>query len=179
MKQRSKDTMPDTPLHEREIIRRLLQPFLEGRMLAWNGLAQLSVEAFDDALGEPTAIEDVNLGWYPAQRRTYPMQAPSGGLIVYARQNQVVLIEAIKPTLLSLPEGLEVPCVIKPHEILVEDAYVSEHVFCRRGLVLSIAEPFDKDKPTRIVRVRGFRPIADPTEFGPEYYIAFEDRIAW
>ncbi len=71
------------------------------------------------------------------------------------------------------------PSAIKPHEILVENTYVHEYLFCERGLVLSVAEPFEEGRPLRIVRCRGIQPIDSPEQFGPEFYQSFEDRIVW
>lgn len=163
----------------RKSVQQSLQPFLDLDLLAWKGLPLLSVAAMDDAFGSPGAVEDDYLGWNPAQRRIYSFEAASGGLIAYARQGRIVMIETIHPPTLESLEGIEDPCVIKPHEIIVDGAYVGEHVYCKRGLVLSIAEPFEEGKPRWLVRCRGFEPINDPTEYGSDYHIAFEDRTVW
>jgi hypothetical protein len=76
-------------------------------------------------------------------------------------------------------EGLGQPTAILPHEILSPGAYVHEYLYCKRGLVLSIAEPFQKEQPLKIVRARGVRPLDSPGEFGPELYQPFQDQTVW
>lgn len=76
-------------------------------------------------------------------------------------------------------DGLDGPTAVLPHEILVQGTYVHEYLYCQRGLVLSIAEPFQKDQPMKMVRCRGIRLLSSPDEFGPEFYQAFEDKTVW
>ncbi|HWS90142.1 MAG TPA: hypothetical protein VN282_24445 [Pyrinomonadaceae bacterium] len=156
-----------------------LRPFLDGDLRAWAGLPGLSLATLSAVLGQPSRREETKLGWYDATRYTFEAEAPSGGLAAYIRGGAVVMIEALKPPPASAAEGLGEPCAVKPHEILVEGAYVHEYLYCERGLVLSVAEPFDKAEPSRLVRCRGLRPLAGPEEFGPEFYMAFEERVVW
>lgn len=161
------------------IARARLQSFLEGDLVAWKGLPLLTVETLTAVLGQPTKTEKTKLGWYAASLHIYEVESPTGGLAAYSRDNQVVMIEVPVPPPLSAMEGLGEPCAIKPHEILVSGAYVHEYLYCQRGLVLSVAEPFDKDAPLRLVRCRGVHPMNSPEEYGPEFYMAFEEREVW
>jgi hypothetical protein len=56
---------------------------------------------------------------------------------------------------------------------------VHEYLFCERGLVLSLAEPFEGGQPSQIVRCRGIQPIDSPEQFGSDFYRAFEDEVVW
>ena len=160
-------------------VRATLRPFLEGDLRSWNGLPALSMVALGAALGEPGKGERTNLGWYPADRYTYAVDSPTGGINAYARDRVVILIETIVAPPLSAMNGLGEPSAILPNEILAPDAYVHEYLYCEKGLVLSIAEPFEKQRPKKIVRCRGIKPLNSPDEFGPEFYLAFENRTAW
>jgi len=155
-----------------------LRPLLAGDLLAWRGLPRLSADTLHAAFGKPKQAEESTLGWYPAQRYTYPVERPQSGLIAYLRDDEVILVETLTPPPLSAMSRLGEPSAIKPHEILREGSYVHEYLYCERGLVLSIAEPFEKGQAWQIVRCRGIQPIDDPRQFGPEFYLPFEDRSA-
>lgn len=157
----------------------ILRPFLEWDLTSWNGLPRVLVKTFSAVLGRPEKVEDARLGWYPAQRFSYPVSMPGGGLDVYVREHEVVLIEMRIPPPLSAMDALGSPSAVKPHEILLEGAYVHEYLFCEKGLVFSVAEPFEEGLPLHIVRCRGIRRIDSPDQFGPEFYQSFEDRIVW
>lgn len=160
-------------------IKKIVQPFLENNLLLWKGLPLVSIEIFSEAIGKPTEIEEAELGWYPAERYTFEVKSRSGGIAGYVRNGEVLLIEALKAPPLAAMKGLGEPTAILPHEILVQNTYVHEYLYCERGLVLSVAEPFQKELPLRIVRCRGIRPMRSPDEFGPEYYQSFEDKTVW
>jgi hypothetical protein len=160
-------------------VRSALQPLLAGDLSSWEGLPRLSAGTLRAALGQPEQVEEATLGWYPAQRHTFLVEAPGGGLDAYIRNNDVVLVETLTPPPLSAMSALEEPSAIKPHEILREGSYVHEYLYCEIGLVLSIAEPFDKNQSLRIVRCRGIQPIDDPDQFGPQFYMPFEERSVW
>jgi len=170
---------PITNRDDPEIIRANLKPFLEGDLLSWHGLPQLSVTSLFAAFGQPQKQETVNMGWYPAQRLTYPMDVPSGGLAAYVRDKRVLLIEALITPSNIILEYLGSPSAIKPHEIIRPGAYVHEYLFCKKGLVLSVAEPFDKNQPLQIIRVRGIQPLERPEQYGPEFHRSVEDETVW
>lgn len=130
-------------------------------------------------MGEPERSEEATLGWYPAQCLTSPMDCPSGGLRAYVRDGEVILVEALVPPPVSLLERLSEPDAVLPHEILSPGAYVHEYLYGGRGLILSVAEPFDREQPRRILRCRGIRPVGSPSDLGPELYLPFEDQISW
>lgn len=156
-----------------------LRPFLNHELLAWQGLPTITVAELSGTLGSPAETAIAALGFYAADRYTYPLDVPSQGLVAYVRQNQVVLIEALIPPPLSAVEALPEPCGIKAQEIVVPNAYAHEYVYCDRGLVLTIAETLDHRIPNRLVRCRGIPPIATADDFGPAYYKSFEDQIYW
>ena len=156
-----------------------LEPLLALDVAAWRGLPLLAVADLDRLFGRPSASEETGLGWYPAERRTYRLDRPSGGLDCYSRDGQVVLVETLVPPPSSVLGALGEPSGVKPHEILVEGAYVPEWVYAERGLVLSVAEPFSDPSDRRVVRCRGVRVLASADEFGPEYHLAFEDRTSY
>jgi hypothetical protein len=156
-----------------------LEPMLALDLAAWRGLPDLGVGDVDAALGPPETSEDAHLGWYPARRRTYRLDRPSGGLHCYSRDDRVVLVETLKAPPARVLEQLGPPSAAKPHEILVDGAYVPEWVYAARGLVLSVAEPFDAPAQRRVVRCRGVRPLASADDFGPEFYLAFQNQTSW
>lgn len=160
-------------------VRKALQPFVDHDLLRWRGLPDLTAKMLTEAIGEPARIEDASLGAYAAERRTYPLASASGGLAAYVRRNTVVLIEALNPPPAAVLEELGEPSIILPHEILVSGTYVHEYLYSDRGLLLSVAEPFEKQQPSRIVRCRGIRPLTHANELGPELYVAFENQRVW
>lgn len=160
-------------------VQTILRPFLEGDLRSWPGLPHLSPKALSDALGEPDERAETKLGWYPALRLVYRRDTASGGLAAFARSEQIVLIEALIAPPARVLQELGEPSAVKPHEILSPGSYVHEYVYCARGLVLSVAKPFNEGDSIRIIRCRGLRPLASPDEFGPEFYQPFEDQVAW
>ena len=160
-------------------VKAAVQPFLNQDLVSWRGLTKITVETLNAAIGKPIKMEQAALGWYPADRYTFTVESPSGGFVAYVRNGEVVLIEALVPPPLSAMEGLGQPTAILPHEILSPGTYVHEYVYCERGLVLSIGEPFQKEEPLKVVRARGVRPLDRPDEFGPEFYQAFQDQKVW
>lgn len=160
-------------------VRVILRPFLEGDLIAWKGLPDISLETLSAALGKPAKEEESTLGWYPAVKYTYNIESPSRGIVAYVRNGKVVLVEARVPPPSSMIGELGDPTAIKPHEILHKNGYVYEYLYCDRGLVLSIVEPFKKERSMQIVRCRGIRLMNSPDEFGPQYYQPFEDKIVW
>ena len=157
----------------------MLKPLLDQDLVLWKGLPKTLVETLTAVLGQAIKTEQAALGWYLADRYTFKVEEPARDLVAYARNGEVVLIQPFVPPPLSAMEPLGQPSAILPHEILSPDAYVHEYLYCQRGLVLSIAEPFQKGKPWDIVRVRGIRPLDNPNEFGPEFYRVFEDKMVW
>jgi hypothetical protein len=156
-----------------------LAPLLALDPAAWRGLPPLTLAALEAAVGPPEHSEDAHLGWYPARRSTYRLECPSGGLDAYSRADAVVLLETLAAPPASVLGALGPPSAAKPHEILVEGAYVYEWVYAERGLVLSVAEPFAAPAERSVLRCRGVRPLADANEFGPEFYLPFESRTVF
>jgi hypothetical protein len=165
-------------LDDPQLARAALAPLLAGDLAAWRGLPKLRAAALVAALGEPVLREAAQLGWHPADRWVIQPAGVSGELVAFVRDGEVLMVEVAPPPSPDL-EALETPCAILPHEILREGAYVHEYLYCSRGLVLSVAEPFDQSLVRSIVRCRGIRPIEKPELFGPELYCAFEDRKSW
>ncbi|MGB7921937.1 MAG: hypothetical protein WCF57_01700 [Pyrinomonadaceae bacterium] len=161
-------------------IRLRLDPFLNWNLAAWQGLPELPVQALNRLFAAPASEETAELGWYPAQRLEYPVDnVPSGGLVAYARDNRVRLIEAIVPPPSSVIDTLEEPSAILPNEISVQGAYVPEYLYCQRGLVLSVARPFDETQPLRVLRCRGIHPIERPDQFDTELYRSEQTKTFW
>lgn len=167
------------PVNDPIEIKEAVRPFLEQNLVLWAGLPRTTVETLSRAISQPIKMEQGSLGWYPAERYTFRVESPAGGLIAYARHAEVVLIEALVAPPFSVTQGLGEPTAILPHEILSPLAYVHEYLYCERGLVLSVAEPFQEGKPMKIVRARGIPRLHRASEFGPEFYQAFQDQIAW
>ncbi len=170
----------DSPdVGDSEVVRAALQPLLDWRLREWRGLPRLRATIFENALGPSERREPVLLGRFPARREIFRIESPSGGVAVYSRNDEVLLVETLIPPPLSAMEGLEAPTAIMPHEILDQHGYVHEYLYAQRGLVLGIAEPFDRIRSLKIIRCRGFQPVRDAADFGPDLYMPFEDRIAF
>jgi hypothetical protein len=154
----------------------LLRPLLSGTPAGWRGLPRLATDAFDAALGPPVAVACEDLGYYPAERRTYCV----GGheVFVWAREGAAVMVEVA----VALPESalgaLGAPSAVLPNEILVEGGYAHEYLYCPRGLVATVVQPY-RAGALKIVRLRGVAPLDRPDAFGPDLYKAFEDRVSW
>jgi hypothetical protein len=155
-----------------------LTALVQGDLAAWRGLPPLRPAELVAALGEPAARDATRLGWYPAERWQFDPGALPAPLSAYIRDDTLLMVEAPPPPLAALA-ALEEPCAVLPHEILRPGSYVHEQLYCARGLVLSVAEPFDQQQPRQIVRCRAIGPINRPEQFGPELYCAFEDQQSW
>lgn len=162
-----------------DLVRAAFRPLIDLDIISWKGLPVITGETLRSVFGKPARTENAELGWYPAQRLRYAMNTASGGFDAYIRDNEVLLLETVNVPPASVLQDLGAPTAVMPHEILVEKAYVHEYLYCARGLVLSVAEPFNKEQPARIVRCRGISPINGPEQFGPELFMAFEDKTVW
>jgi hypothetical protein len=74
-----------------------------------------------------------------------------------------------------LPE----PSAILSDEIILPDAYAYEYLYCDTGLVLTVAQSYKQENEKYIARCRGLRVLSDVSEFGPEYYQAFDNKVKW
>jgi len=157
-------------------LRDIVAPLLRGTPGAWHGLPPTPASDFDAAFGPPLRSTKTNLGFLPADRLVH--DTSEGELIAWIRRGQAVMIEVAAEHPVSVLGGLEQPCVVLPQEILVPEAYARERLYCERGLVVTVAHPFDGTED-RIVRFRGISPIATPAEFGTDLYKPFEDRASW
>ena len=153
-------------------VKSALQPFLDGDLPRWRGLPEVSVRALAEAFGEPLSVDSAELGDDVAERRAYPQ------FTAYVRDGYVVLVELLDPPA-SAFETLGPPTEILAHEILAPGAYVHEYLYADRGLLLSVAKPFDRQQLPRVVRCRGIRPVRDANDLGSDLYLAFEDQTVW
>jgi hypothetical protein len=156
-----------------------LQPLLLHQPAEWRGLPEMSCDELAGLLASAPAREPGQLGFYSADRLVFRLEVPSRGLVAYARENRVLLVETIDPPNLETIRELPEPDVVLAQEILVPNAYAPEHLYCDRGLVLTIARPLSGSGPGRLVRCRGIKPLKNPREFGAEYYRPFEDETYW
>lgn len=172
--------MSANPTSETAGILQVLGPMLDFHLDAWRGLPPWQLSDVTGALGEPEQRQETMLGMYPALRQSHPLpDRAAGGLAIFSRQGRVVVIETLRPPPLEVLESLGEPDARLRHELSVPDAYVWEYVFCKRGLVLSVAEAFDTSRPSRVVRCRGLHTLAHPQEYGAEFYLQLESRTAW
>ena len=128
-------------------------------------------------LGKPLVEEMRELGYYPAQRLEF--LTTHGILNVFVRHQQVIMLDTPVIPDISILKTLGEPSSILPNEIFADDAYVHEYLYCRKGLVISVAEPFDKSKSWTIHRFRGIHRLESPEDFGPELYMDLDSRISW
>jgi hypothetical protein len=157
-----------------------LAPLLRFDLLAFAGLPRVRAADIEALWGPPREVKEATLGRYPALRSTFPRPEPCGGLHVYARGGDVLAVETVAPPPLGAMEGLGQPTAILPHELFADDAYVHEHLYAARGLVLSVTEPFEPESAVpRIVRCRGVRPMASAKEYGPELYRSLDTAVLY
>jgi hypothetical protein len=167
----------EQPLRDQRDVRASLDPLLEGRVLDWGGLPVLNEGSLVEVFGPPAESEDVVLGWYPARR----LRFGGGGNPFEAFVRDLVVV-LVRPVRLPGPEVLDPlgePSVVMPHELRRDGAYVHEYVYGPRGLVLSVAQPFDETEPLEVVRCGGIRPLRAGQRLGPELHRSLEDRTAW
>jgi hypothetical protein len=158
-------------------LRTALEPMLHVDPAHWRGLPEASVEDFDALLGPPEERTEGTLGYYPATRCRY-RDKDGAGIILWARNDAAVMVEAMEAPPPSVLDDLPEPTIVLPQEILIPDAYAHEYLYCATGLVLTVAESLHGGAD-RIVRCRGVRPLTSARDFGPAYYMPFEDQIAW
>ena len=156
-----------------------LSLFLNAEYHLWKGLPSMNEKQLKNVLGEPTHLEEVYLGYYTSQKLTYLMPVLSGGIHAYIRDNQLIMIEAIKTPSYALVDTLTEPCGEKLQEILVNGAYVSEQLYCQIGLILSVATFFEDSNLPQIVRIRSIKSFENPNEFDERYYKSFSNQIKW
>lgn len=152
-----------------------LAPLLAADPLAWRGLPPARVADFDALFGIPQMLQEQTLGARPATRRVY---RDGHGLVLWSREGQAVMVEAGTLPPPALVAQLPTPDRILAHEILVPGYYAHEYLYCAIGLVLTVAKPL-REGQAHIARCRGIAPLAAPQDFGPDYYLAFEDQISW
>jgi hypothetical protein len=160
-------------------LRAALEPMLRADPARWRGLPPTTVAALDALLGAPEESLHGVLGYYPANRRRYRDAATGEGLVAWARDGAVVMVETLAPPDVAVLAALPQPAAVLEHEILVPSAYAHEYLYPETGLVLTVAEPLRGGGPKWIVRCRGVAALASPEAFGPAYYRAFDDQVRW
>ena len=164
----------------REAVVDVLRPLVTGDLVAWQGLPPLPAEVVEAALGPPSACEEVKLGWYPATRLRYREASLASPVDVYVRHGDVVLVEVEGGPPADTLEALGPPSAVMANEIVRLGAYVHEYVYGRRGLVLSVAQPFQEGRAWEIVRSRGIAPMPpDQPALGPDLHRSLEDTDMW
>lgn len=157
----------------------MLDPLIAGDLLAWHGLPLIEADDLEGLLGLIQKRSKVLLGAYSAKRYLFKVGNSGQEVAAFMRLGTVVMIEILQPPPLSTMEKLEQPCAMLPQEILLEDFYTYEYLYCSRGLVLTVAKPLDEEKgqEDRLIRCRGIRPIESEKDFGPELYMPRESQI--
>lgn len=152
---------------------------LSFRLAEWNGLPPCLNTDLARSFGTPSEAVEVSLGAFPALRESYSApNLPATGFMAYSRAHRVTVIETAAPPPLEVLETLGEPDARMPQEFSLPGYYVREFLFCRRGLVLSVAEPSGAAEPlVKIVRCRGIAVLNAPFEYGADYYLAHRNRI--
>jgi hypothetical protein len=160
-------------------LRDALDPMLHLEPARWTGLPEAEIAQFDALFGPPVDRQAVVLGHYPADLSVYRTDEAARGLQVWARDGVAVMVQTMAKPDASVLATLPPPSAVLAHEILVDDAYAHEYLYCPVGLVLTVAQAYRGDTPDRILRCRGTRALASVDDFGPAYYLPFEDQIRW
>lgn len=156
-----------------------LESLLFGNLMLWKGLPNISVIELEVLLGKTEESETVKLGAYPAQRLKFPQQKGNRALMAYVRYGQVVMVEVLPPPDFNVLSGLPKPTTILPQEISVEGAYAHEYLYCERGLLLTVAQSFEKSEHHRLIRCRGIQPLSSPDQLGPDLYMPLDTEVKW
>ena len=157
-----------------------LAPLLNLQLAEWRGLPSLTVRDLTARFGPPTASTVVELGYHPADRTTYSSDAPSRGIVAYARGDEVVMIEAQ-----SVPEDLPLSDLPDPdatlsQEIHISGAFAHEYLYAERGLLVTVAQDLAPPRALRVVRVRGIGPLPPgTTTLGPDFYRRLDSRTKY
>lgn len=153
--------------------------FSEGDIINWKGLSKdLSIEELIRFFGDPSKKSEEILGYYPALKYDFTIGG-NRDLTAYAREQKVVLIETKNLPGANILNELPEPDAALSHEILLDEAYAAEYIFCERGLNLTVAKHFDETVPDKIVRCRGFERITRAEDFDARYYRSFENQKRW
>jgi hypothetical protein len=119
------------------------------------------------------------VGAYPAERLEIPRVGRGRTLAIFVRHGRVIMVEVLPPPGMEAVADLPEPTVVLPQEIELEDAYAHEYLWAERGLLLTLAQPFDLPEPDRLVRCRGIRPLAHRRELGAELYMPLDTQVKW
>lgn len=155
---------------------------LNFQLSEWHGLPPCLSEDLGRLFGTPSAADNAYLGAYPALRETYSVPGSAAtGLIVYSRAHRVVAIETVAPPPIEAMDSLGPPDARKPPELALSEYLVREYLYCRHGLVLSVAESFNAtiEPRLKIARCRGIRILSTPQEYGAEYYLALHNTLVF
>jgi hypothetical protein len=158
-----------------------LDAFLGFRLGEWNGLPPCLTAEIAASLGPPAEAANARLGANPALREVYAVPGlPAGGLVVFSRAHRVMAIESAFSPPNEVLAMLGEPDVRKPPELSLPGYFVHEYLYCRRGLVLAVAESLPPAEPqVKIARCRGVQTLAAPYEYGADYYLALQNRILY
>lgn len=160
-------------------LQQAFHPLLAGELALWRGLPDATPEELAAALGEASAPETVTVGAYPAERLELRLRDEEPVVAAFVRHGRVILVEVVPPPGMDAMAGLPEPTAVLPQEIEVEDAYAHEYLWAERGLLLTLAQAFDRPEPDRLVRCRGIRPIADRSGLGAELYMPLDTQVKW
>ena len=159
-----------------------LNALLNFRLTEWHGLVPCFTADIAQLYDTPFSVEDVYLGLYPALRETYALpESTASGLVIYSRAHRVIAVETIKPPPLAVMDELGHPDVRKPPELTIPDYLIREYLYCRNGLVLSVAESLNTltEPNLKIVRCRGIAVLKAPHEYGVEFYLPLQSSLVF
>lgn len=162
-------------------LEKALRRLLGFRLVEWVGLPPCIVSDIDRIFGPASTVCDRDVGTYPALCGSYSVPTSAAtGLIVYSRAHRVVAIETAEAPPVTAMDSLGQPDICKPPELSLPGYLVREHLYCHRGLVLSVAKSLDSTtNQVKIARCRGIRVLANPQEYGAEFYLALQDRMVF
>ncbi len=157
-----------------------IRNFIEGRLADWQGLPLLTVGGLSEILGAPVRHAEAPLGTATAPRYTFELRERDASLFAHEANAHIVLVEISPPPGLDALEGLPEPTAVLPQEIRIDRAYAHEYFYAERGLLLTIAKPFEAHVEDRLVRCRGIRPLPPTARTpGPDLYAPLATRIKW
>jgi hypothetical protein len=161
-------------------LERALAALLDFRLAEWRGLPPCLVTDLAHLYGPAVASEQGYLGSYPVLRETF-LAPPPQSFSAYSRAGRVVAVETGATPPIAAADGLGEPDARLPGEFALPGFSVREHLYCRIGLVLSVARAVDPSSTAaaRIVRCRGIAALATPLQYDAQYYLACESRIVF
>jgi hypothetical protein len=155
------------------------EALVRGDIGNWEGLPNITTKDLESFLGEANEIQKTILGAYPALLYKFSHKLSGRNLNVYERYEKIIMVEVIPVPDSDLISILPKPDVILSQEIFIEGAYAHEYLYCKHGLMLTVAQDLISQEPNKVVRCRTIQSIKQPQDLNSELYFPLDAREKW